>query len=196
MYQLLTVPNKERASRRVLQLIDGRWVVLLNATVPLPSDILPDMIERDFTSFDKFCSQNRQTILAYHDMFFAEPPPKKQDIMATSLMCWAHLVKECRPVLPQVDSSGNKERQSTLGSRKYYVLPTPCDPVTHPAQAVVCLRILADAITASGRDHVTEDELKAAVVNRQAEIKTRQDPWRIFQYYRPTLIARKHVRCL
>jgi hypothetical protein len=63
----------------------------------------------------------------------------------------------------------------------------------HTPQAKVCYQILIDGVKAHP-EGITETDLKALVNTRAAEIRTRQDPWRIFQYYRPTLIKAKLVR--
>jgi len=56
-------------------------------------------------------------------------------------------------------------------------------------QARTCFSIFVDCI--AKKDHVTEKELRELVEKRGAELRTRQPAWRIFQYYRPQLIASK-----
>lgn len=52
-----------------------------------------------------------------------------------------------------------------------------------PPQAKTCLAILE----ALGTDEISEADAMKAVADRKDELRTRQDPWRIFQYYRPRL---------
>ncbi len=62
-----------------------------------------------------------------------------------------------------------------------------CDIKT--PQAKTCFTIFVDCI--AKKDHVTEKELRDLVEKRVSELRTRQPAWRIFQYYRPQLIASK-----
>ena len=55
-----------------------------------------------------------------------------------------------------------------------------------PRQASVCLCMLLQACEDSGT--CTEAKLREVVQARAQELKTKQDPWRIFQYYRPQLV--------
>lgn len=55
-----------------------------------------------------------------------------------------------------------------------------------PKQAISMIEIILE----DGRERFTEDEMKAVIAEGAAagQLKTKQDPWRIFQYYRPKLI--------
>lgn len=55
-----------------------------------------------------------------------------------------------------------------------------------PRQAKICICIMVDAC--GDTQSCTEAQLRAKVAERAEELKTRQDPWRIFQYYRPMLV--------
>lgn len=56
----------------------------------------------------------------------------------------------------------------------------------YPRQA----RIILKAVLATGSAHHTEDELQKLMLNllSTGQLKTKQDQWRIFQYYRPQYI--------
>jgi hypothetical protein len=63
---------------------------------------------------------------------------------------------------------------------------------TLPPQARACLEVLSlmpGAVT-------PEPELKRAINDAKKAIKTRQDAWRIFQYYRPRFIAEGYLRVI
>ena len=57
-------------------------------------------------------------------------------------------------------------------------------------QASVCYQIFISA----GTDEVPEARMRELVEEHADEIKTKQDPWRIFQYYRPMLIRERLIR--
>jgi len=94
-----------------------------------------------------------------------------------------------KPVLKEVEINGKKEQQPAKRLR------LNLDTVKTP-QAKTCLRIMADVVHPNDKGDLvcTEGELKKAITERQAELKTRQEPWRIFQYYRPRLVEQGLVR--
>jgi hypothetical protein len=58
-----------------------------------------------------------------------------------------------------------------------------------PPQACALLDILYEAIEANGSNVFTEAQMRGIVELRRDELHTKQDPWRIFQYYRGKLIT-------
>lgn len=105
-YQLLSIPKKEHTLRKVIKLPDNKYIVLPDASTTIPPELTPDKI---WNNFDEFAKQNKQTILAYHEEFFKSEPPKKQDLITTSLYCWAHLIKDAKPILAKTDpNTGEK----------------------------------------------------------------------------------------
>lgn len=194
VYDLLTLPDKRIASRKVAILADQSVLVLADKDTPVPPEYgVPDKI---FENMDALLASNPQTILAYHAQFLGVEPPKKQDTERTAFYLWAWMAKNGKPILSEKThhADGTPTRKSTIGSRVYTVLPVPASGHgLKTPQAITCLKIVtesADPTTMS----ITEEALKAKVIERQLEIKTRQDPWRIFQYYRPTLIASKLLK--
>lgn len=75
----------------------------------------------------------------------------------------------------------------------YFLLPTPEGNPIKTYQAQECLNILKEHLKDS--KSITEDDFKAAIYAEQSRLKTKQDAWRIFQYYRPQLIANKYIKC-
>ena len=61
-----------------------------------------------------------------------------------------------------------------------------------PPQAKACLKVMQDL----KRDIIPEDELKAKITEFADQLHTRQDPWRIFQYYRASLINLRWFRMM
>jgi hypothetical protein len=90
-------------------------------------------------------------------------------------------------------------KPQNLGKRKYrIILPeeligkekkelTNWCPCT-TRQAIKVWEFFVDEYLSTGSLFVTESRMQDIVNDRQAELQTRQDPWRIFQYYRPELI--------
>ncbi len=62
-------------------------------------------------------------------------------------------------------------------------------------QAIACARILS---TAQNVNRITEEEAMALLVRAKTEgrLKTKQDAWHIFQYYRPRLIEGDFLKML
>ena len=69
-------------------------------------------------------------------------------------------------------------------SKKYVLHGTPEErkvkAAKMPPQARACLTILELA----GTDEVSEETLMKLVADNKDALRTKQDPWRIFQYYR------------
>lgn len=140
---------------------------------------------------------------SFHDLhvsLFKKPPAKSLTKDDISLYCWAHIVTNATDRLDlksteelQKKKSGVRggPRTSLLGRK--YRLKDPVgsgETLAMPPQAMVCLSILKDALIAVDDDQITEKELQDAVVEaaKTGRLVTRQDPWRIFQYYRPELM--------
>jgi hypothetical protein len=135
--------------------------------------------------FDK---QGKEDILEWHKKLFKVEPPKNQDLTDTSLMCYLKLVSLAKD---RTSEAGEKlvKKEKKIMSREYWI-PEGADPsVIQTPQAKVCFAIVYDA-TEKGTKHITEEELRKHVYARGGELKTRQDEWRIFQYYRPMLVQK------
>ncbi len=161
-------------------------------------------LRKCWDTFTPFHDEGQATILAYHSDIFKSEPPKGQDITATALWVWYAMCQTAAKRLE--DASATKDpttgRKSTILLCKY--LPgeeysAASNPINTP-QALACMKIFRDLIDALPEPklgetrNITEGDLKAAVIARAGELKTRQDPWRIFQYYRPQLIAAKLMK--
>ena len=168
-------------------------------------ELVKPTIQVMWDNFDKFLECNEQTILAHHANMFGSEPPKGQDKVTTASLTWYKMVANAKNHLQSKDPVNAAGRKSTILGRKYFagdVTEGSADVKTY--QALVCLKIFRETLAKSTdtldlsdgttRPAITEEVLKQACIDRAGEIKTRQDPWRIFQYYRPTLIKAKLVR--
>jgi hypothetical protein len=202
-YDLLNAPTKTSASRKIVIVDDlegnketGNSTVHVYPDKESPVDL--QNIYKTFNNFDEFSSRPSQEILTHHANIFNEEPPKKQILITTALYVWAWFVKNGTPHIPesqQVDPvTGKKERKSSIKTRKYFLGTQSTLPEKCPAQMITCNKIFTELLNKSGKDSITEAELEAEIIQRTSELKTRQDPWRIFQYYRPRLIANKLIR--
>lgn len=193
----LDLPKKSSMTRCVaIGIEDGKQIAYLFPDHDALKQFPALVIETTYANAEEFSKAGKNVILAWHEQIFKCEPPKKQDIEITALWVWSYWLKNGKPLLPQTNAtvdpvSGKVARKSTLGSRVYTVIANGTVPKT--PQAVACHQILADACKETGS--VTEEVLKKMVIARALELKTRQDPWRIFQYYRPQLIAGKCLRC-
>lgn len=139
--------------------------------------------------------------LEWHQRYFEAMPPEGQTHTMNSLYVW---LKMCslsvdRTSKPRDPITGARSKST---ARLYTRLfgpdgyPTP-SPLKTP-QAMACLAILDSCCKENIRDgkkslECLETDLKKLIYERQAELKTKQDAWRIFQYYRPQLIANKII---
>ena len=185
-YQDLKLLKKEHSLRKIIIDPTNKIHSFKDASVVVPPEI---QVDREFLGLDKFSELPLQTILAYHEEFFKCEPPKKQNKMTTATYVWAYMIGKAEPHLAGTDpETGEKTRVSSLAGRKYMKgseFGKPNELKTY--QALQCLALFTELI--ANNPSVTEEQLKAHVIKEQARLKTRQDPWRIFQYYRPKLIS-------
>lgn len=188
-YQTLTAPTRESASRKVIIASDRSIHVFKDVDVPIPPNISLDMV---FSNFDDLTSRQQSVIESLHLEFLKSEPPKGQNKMTTALYLWAWFVREATPHLVGTKADGTRERKSTISTRHYYRGTVMISPENLTPQAKICMVILTELL--GDAQSVTEGDLKRKVEERAAELHTRQDPWRIFQYYRPKLIELKLLR--
>lgn len=149
---------------------------------------------KNFNEFDD--TVNEQTALAYHEQLFGKNPPDKQELITTKLMVWHKIAATAKNNLtnqsgtPKDPETGRKSTILTSVYTRGDITEGSADIKTY--QALKCLELFRDCI--GDREEVTEGELKQYVIDHTDILKTRQDPWRIFQYYRPTLIKAKLIR--
>lgn len=83
-------------------------------------------------------------------------------------------------------AAGTKPKENYLISLDAIAIAKAAGYYTYPRQA----QIILDTLLAAGQSYYREAELNALMHDLVARriIKTRQDPWRIFQFYRPQFI--------
>lgn len=164
--------------------------------------LIKPTISKVWSNFNEFTEKvNEQTTLAYHDNFFKANPPKKQQLIMTQLMVWHYMATHAKNNLTQTTPKDPVSgRKSTISTSEYSlgeIESGTADIKTY--QALKSLELFREClekqgIDKNGRKVVTEAILKQYVIDHAAVLKTRQEPWRIFQYYRPQLIKAKLLR--
>ena len=161
--------------------------------------IIKEAIAKRWEGLGAFMELGEQTILAYHENLFKCSPDKKQAMVLTTQYTWAKicsLAVDRRTTNVPVTASG---RKSTIGLCEYRAGSELGDGQLKTPQAKSCLKLFrevlaSDRATVSETDRfVSEEVLHQYIVEHAGELHTKQDPWRIFQYYRPTLIAEKLI---
>jgi hypothetical protein len=197
MIKYNTIPRDKRDLHHTLCLDKhGTW---RKYTKPENITVMSSARQVTYRNYEDFDDEvTLGDLIALHEEFFRKAPTKKlqKDRAELSLIIWHHLcnVADDRTTIGQTeahtDDNGNRRRQS-LADREYTVrtvedLPKALSSV--PPQARVCYQILADIC--EQQDSVSEQALMGAVAqaSEQGRLKTKQDPWRIFQYYRPKLV--------
>jgi hypothetical protein len=165
---------------------------------PSHNHIVEQGIEAIYPDFNAFADKAElKWVLDQHTKIFGKLPHSKQDALITRLALWKALCSKShdrteKPVA--VDKETGEPKTGKLAARRY-ILVTADESDVKTYQELVCLRIVASESTEeNGEKSIKEDTLKEAVYRRQTELKTKQDAWRIFQYYRPRLIEKKKLR--
>lgn len=85
--------------------------------------------------------------------------------------------------------TGERERKRNLDRRGYKASESN-NAVHMQNQALIVHRAILDYHASSGKEYITEGDVKDLMTNLRdsGKLKTKQDPFRIFQYYRPALI--------
>jgi hypothetical protein len=157
--------------------------------------IIKDSIQKIWATFDAFTKENKNTVLAYHENLFSAEPPKNQNIIITATYCWRKMQKIATADLTSqvpVTASG---RKSTIGTCEYRPGPTQGDGQLKTPQARECLKMFRECFEQKhgDRNHITEEELRKYIEDNVSRLHTKQPAWRIFQYYRPELIAQNLI---
>jgi hypothetical protein len=188
----LTAPDKSVAARSVSIDMQNKAHVFANKEtreklkVEIPS-------QAHWDGMEEYMKVNKQTALAYHEQFVGAIP-KDEEETVIKFMTWAWFAKNGEVHMAGTTADGEVERKSSLAGRLYWATGTEGAPKTPQAQT--CLKILKESVHKDGpnKGKITEEDLKKAINARAAEIRTRQDPWRIFQYYRPTLVKAGFIK--
>lgn len=204
----LTAEQKLNYKRCVVQSQDGIFYLFASEAASV-AIIGPREVYKNWDDFNTRAGTNEPLLESLHQQLFESAPTKaeKKDLMELSIKVWMRL---CETSMNRISNDpGSTKGQAKLQNRIYEVLTTEVPAnVKLPPQAKTCLlffaeqiKPLADAKIASGIAladvgvlSVSEAEHMAYVKLHAERLKTRQDPWRIFQYYRPQLIAGHFIR--
>ena len=197
IYAKLPPPGRSPYQKLFLaETTDGIWFKFESKAT---CHLVADAIKQAFEGSDPFMDHYKGDRLSQlHTTLFQENIPTGQDELITALHCWNLIAATATD--RTVPAKGQTTREKNLVSRKYFLTQAGLDaiktnvyPVKTP-QAVVSLKIVHDALPENKDEGCTEAVLRQAVIDRQLELKTRQNPWRIFQYYRPTLVKEGLLR--
>jgi len=185
---------------------DGIWYRFANEIIGTRIMSPRDMF-KDWNHFSEVTPLERLETLYF--ACFDKKPTKKllEDKIELSVQVWIRL---CETAMDRTEGDGTPSGGTNTGARRtaakladraYEVIKTivPAD-MKLPPQAKTCLEFFTELQTKAGHDDakgiftVPEKEFNAYVLANAERLKTRQDPWRIFQYYRPQLIQYGFIR--
>lgn len=202
----LSPEQKRNYKRSLVQSQESMWYLFESETqagvrIMSPRDL--------FKSWEDFSERlaNTERLELLHQLAFDSKPTAKElkDRVELSIKVW---MKLCETAINRLDDDGAKgtggaSRTGThkLADRAYEVVKTAVAATDKlPPQARTCLVFFTELMTAAKHDDakgifsIPEKDFNAYVVANAARLNTRQDPWRIFQYYRPTLIQSGFIR--
>lgn len=199
--QTLTSEEKLNYKRALVQAQDGLFYLFADASKTV-AIINPAKV---YDNFDAFLKEDDQRVASLYATAFGEEPSQAllKDMVELRVMVWMQL---CKTALNRLDNVEKKNRVAKLQDRKYEVIKLDVDPSTKmPPQSRTCLTFFAELMAADtkyqatpveerGVFEVSEKVFNEYVVANADRLKTRQDPWRIFQYYRPSLIKDGYIR--
>ena len=203
--------NNTLLHRCLIEDVDGNFSVFSNEAqlrgLKSYEELIKPTIVNCWPTYESFCDLPEQKVLTYHANVFGAEPPKDQDKVTTAVYTWKKLVmqakNQCADTTTKDPVTG---RNSTIGNCKYMRgldsdgnLTDHTKVVIKTPQAQACFKIFSETLEKVGEGEgndrfITEAVFKQAINDRAAEIRTRQDPWRIFQYYRSTLINMRLMR--
>lgn len=198
IYKSLPAIGKEMGSKTITISKSGD-VFIFNS--PQEDHIITEARAHQLAGFDTFCELPSNTLTELHEFAFREGHSVKLDKMDVAKYTWCKLTQMGKnrtgpghtdPATQSATAPAVKgERKSTYATRLYCAIGDK--PSALPAQAIACWVILKES-TPEGATGIIESEFKKKIEERAAELKTRQDPWRIFQYYRARLVKENHLR--
>lgn len=200
----LTADQKKNYKRSLVLSQDNLWYLFETETAAGTRIMNP----RDlFKSFDDFSERiTIERLQAIHITCFDKAPTAKElkDKIELSVKVW---MKLCETAVSRLEdqspgqNTGAKRTAHKLADRKYEVLNfVILADAKLPPQAKTCMEFFKECASKRGHDdakgifEISEKDFNEYVVAEAPRLKTRQDPWRIFQYYRPQLIQGKFLR--
>jgi hypothetical protein len=209
----LSAEDKKHYEHSLVMSQDGMTYLYSNpaATVGI---VNPRHVYNNFKAFSDTVSEPE--LRAFYTQTHNEPLKSEviEDLVELQVEVWILLCKTAANRLKevrQVGADGKAVRVSKkMENRSYEVIKLEVAPdVKLPPQARTCLVFFAELQAedtkakqakdpnynpADGVFSILEKTFNEYVVANAERLKTRQDPWRIFQYYRPVLIQGGFLR--
>ena len=193
IYQGLDITKNQNAC--VVEDVHSLFYIFDN---PSSIHILKEARLKVWDGIGVFMDQGKQTILCYHENLFKCNPDKSLNPVKISQYTWAKIVSLAVD-RRSVHTPTQNGRKSTIGLCEYRATSELGEGQLKTPQAKACIKLFrevlaSDKATATDTDRfVTEEVLRQYIIDHAAELHTKQDPWRIFQYYRPNLITEKLI---
>jgi hypothetical protein len=155
---------------------------------------------RDYKSFDALYEETADDLndLAYlYKTLFGHEPPNGAKKATLTKAIWGKYwyMAEDRSGVYSLSGSkktptGERERKRSMDGRRYRVLDGQTSSVHLQDQALVVHRELLKFQRLADKETISEAEVRSVMETAAKEkiLKTKQDPFRIFQYYRGALI--------
>lgn len=163
---------------------------------------------KDFEEFKKYgvSLNDKPAAVELYTKHFGFPPPKNAKVEQIAEAVWCKMYAKAKDRTEDYRTgggrdvvTGKKKRKRNLDGRKYWIPDAPNAEAARetmsklgslPPQAKACLKIFQKELKDSDKTSLTESEVKDMVMRARdrGDMKTKQDPFRIWQYYRPTLV--------
>jgi len=145
--------------------------------------IIKDAIIHRFNKWEEIDGLPKQTLIEVYEIICKKKPEIGMSYVDVSVKAWLTALREG---VDRTDASLRVKADGStsprpLGERRYKVTDKPC-----PSSLVLQARLVHAILKRDAVMWIDEESLKSIIAS--SDLKTRQDPWRIFQYYRPTLV--------
>lgn len=150
---------------------------------------------KDFN--DAYIDDDLEELRAEYTKWYHEDPPRNAKKVTLTKCIWAkmYLIANDRTDVygcakPKDPVTGKRERKRNLDRRMYRALGNGATVVHLQAQAMITYRALLEYQRQTQRDTISEAGVRDVMTRMRDDgtLRTKQDPFRIFQYYRPALI--------
>jgi hypothetical protein len=152
---------------------------------------------RNWKDFDEgYIENDKEELHEIYQAYYGKPAPKNAHKVTLTKAIWVKLYLKANDRSKDYvrggskdPVTGEKERKRNLNGRRYRIIQG--ESTEHlQDQALTIHRELLKYQAQTGTETITEAEV-VELMNRISEakiLKTKQEPFRIFQYYRPALI--------
>lgn len=144
-----------------------------------------------YLNWEDFSDCSFNTIRSLAMQFKVEFPTAKNKTEA-SLIVWA---KMCEVGTPSYMVATTKKKGKLVNRVYRRAVLTPREEKMRGDANALCPQAKAclDIFMSAGLDEIPEARMRQIVEEQADKLRTRQDPWRIWQYYRPQLIGARWI---